>query len=290
MLFEDRVSGGKSDSRGSSNGFQINVLGRVINQSDATFGEKNLSHAAWARFRMAVRADGLNRFLTTDREKFKDGVELRTFRAFLRAVFNKARASYDSDPNVTMPHGGDVLVKSLGVLSLNPLRNVVSETLRLKQPSVKGLLDDGGIPDRKEKLRSWREETATNIKSALGEVKFERLHDDSFVKFRISDNTIVVNKDHPFVVEHSRTKAEKELLRTMAMVNLLSDIYALDQGIEPHVMTAIRDYRDRLMRFKAMQSRRSGLSISKLLLSTQHERNWNLLETVVSDALRYLGY
>lgn len=289
-LFVDRISGGKSEELGTSNGFYVNVLGRLVNQNDPSFGEKNLSHAAWARFRMTVRADGLNELLTTDREKFRNLRALKIFRAFLRRVFNKARTHYDSDLNATMPDGGDVLVRSLGVLSLNPLRNVVSETLRT-QPPLPGLFDETGIKDREGKRKSWRENTAENIKSALGEVKYENSGDDSFVKFRISDSTIVVNKEHPFVVEHSRTKAEKELLRTMAMVNLLSDVYALDQGISPSALKNIREYRDKLMRFRAMQRRQSGIYIAKLLLQTQHDSsNSKRLEAVISDALRYIGF
>ena len=289
-LFKDAISGGKSEERGASNGFHINVLGRVVNQQDPSFGEENLSHAAWARFRMAVRADGLNAFLTTDREKFRERRELKIFRAFLRRVFNKARVSYDSDQNATMPDGGDVLMRSLGVLSLSPLRNVVSETLRTQSP-LPGLFDETGIDNRAEKLKSWRENTADNIKNALGEVKYERIDDESFVKFRISDNTIIVNRDHPFVLEHSGTKAEKELLRTIAMVDFLSDVYAVDIGVRPSDVESIREYRDRLMRFRALQRRQSGTYIARLLLQTQHDSaNSRHFEMVVSDALRYLGF
>lgn len=289
VLFVDPFSG-KSEERVTSNGFFVNVLGRVVNQNDPSFGEKNLSHAAWGRFRMTVRADGLNPFLTIDREKFGERRELTLFRAFLRRVFNKARNEYDSDINAGMPDGGDVLVRSLGVLSLNPLRNIVSESLRT-QPPLPGLLDETGVGNREERRKSWRENTAENIKTALTEVKYEKAGDGSFVKFRISDNAIVVNKDHPFVAEYSRTKAEKELLRTMAMVNLLSDVYALDIGIDPATLTSVRDYRDKLMCFRAMQQRKSGTYIAKLLLQTQHDSgNSKRLEAVISDALRYLGF
>lgn len=143
-LFENQISGGKSEERGSSNGFHINVLGRLVNQADPSFGEENLSHAAWARFRMAARADGLNAFLTTDREKFKEKRDLKIFRAFLRRCFNFARNNYDSDTNAAMPDGGDVLVKSLGVLSLSPLRNVVSEALKSQSLPIRDLFDDQG--------------------------------------------------------------------------------------------------------------------------------------------------
>jgi hypothetical protein len=289
-LFCDPISGGKSDLRGSSNGFHINVLGRVVNQDNPSFGEKDLSHAAWARFRMTVRADGLNSLLNTNREQFREQRELKVFRAFLRKVFNKARTRYDDDENAALPDGGDILVRSLGVLSLNPLRNVVRDALRT-DPALPDLFDDTGVGDKKAKLASWTEETAENIRAALGEVKYEKGGDDSFVKFRLSDNSIVINKEHPFVLEHSRTKAEKELLRTIAMVGLLSDFYALDIGIEASALKSIRSYRDRLMRFRAMQNRKSGTYIAKLLLQTQHvSEQSKRLEAVLSDALRYLGF
>jgi Histidine kinase-, DNA gyrase B-, and HSP90-like ATPase len=289
-LFPDRISGGKSDERGASNGFHVNVLGRVVNQSDLSFGAENHSHGAWAHFRMTVRADGLNNLININREQFKEQRELKIFRAFLRKVFNMARKHYDSDQNASLSDGGDVLVRSLGVLSLSPLRNVVSEILETQSP-LPGLFDESGIEDRGEQRRSWRENTADHIKNALDEVRYEKLDDDSFVKFRIADNTIIVNKDHPFVTEHSRTKAEKELLRTMAMVSLLADVYALDIGVQPSVLESIRDYRDHLMRFRAMQSRKSGIHIAKLLLQYEHDsENSKRLEAVLSDALRYLGF
>jgi hypothetical protein len=291
-LFKEPISGGKSEERGASNGFHVNVLGRIVNQNDPSFGEDNLSHAAWARFRMTVRADGLNPLLNTNREQFRERNELKVFRAFLRRVFNKARVQYDDDANAGMPDGGDVLVKSLGVLSLNPLRNVVSDALR-GQPTLRGLFDETGIADKEERRRSWRDNTAENISAALAEVKYEKSNDDTFAKFRIADNTLVVNSQHPFVLEHSGSKAEKELVRTVAMVNLLSDVFALDIGVQPELLESIRDYRDRLMRFRALQRRRSGTYIANLLLHFQNDSegtNWKRLEAVVSDALRYLGF
>lgn len=289
-LYEERISGGKSEERGASNGFFVNVLGRVVNQTDTSFGAENLSHAAWARFRMTVRADGLNAYLNTNREQFREQRALRAFRAFLRKAFNIARAAYDSDSNAEMPDGGDVLVKSLGVVSLAPLRSAVSEALRT-QPPIPGLFDESGISNREQKREDWRKNTADYIQNALGKVKYEKTDDESFVKFRINDSTIVINKDHPFVAEHTRTKAEKELVRTIAMVNLLTDVYALESGIEPSKVEGVREYRDQLMRFRALQRRQSGTHIAKLLLASQHKSDSSKeLEAVVSDALRYIGF
>lgn len=215
---------------------------------------------------------------------------MKIFRAFLRKAFNKARNAYDSDANAMMPDGGDELVRSLGVVSLSPLRSVVSEALRT-QPAIPALFDETGIGDREERRRSWREDTAENIKNALGTVKYEQLEDDSFVKFRIRDSSVVVNKEHPFVLEHSHSKAEKDLMRTIAMIGLLTDVYALDIGIEANLLESMRGYRDKLMRFRALQRRQSGVLIARLLRKMQHDsRNSKRLEAAVSDALRYLDF
>jgi len=289
-LFDEIVSGGKSEERGASNGFHVNVLGRVVNQHDPSFGEENLNHAAWARFRMTVRADGLNEHLTTNREQFRESHGMKIFRGFLRKAFNKARNSHDSDATAMMPDGGDVLVQSLGVVSLSPLRSVVSEVLRT-EPTIPDLFDDTGISDREERRRSWREDTAENIKNALGQVKYEKLGDDSFVRFRIRDSSVVVNREHPFVIEHSHSRAEKELIRTVAMIGLLADVYALDIGVDPALVHSVRGYRDKLMRFRALQRRESGVLIARLLKDTQHDSgNSKRLEAAVSDALQCLDF
>ena len=139
--------------------------------------------------------------------------------------------------------------------------------------------------------RSWADDTADNIKNALGQVKYDKLDDDSLVKFRIRDSTVVVNKEHPFALEHSGSKAEKELVRTVAMVSLLADVYALDIGIEASLLESVRGYRDKLMRFRALQRRQSGVHIAKLLQKTQHDSlNWKRFEAAVGDALKYLGF
>ncbi len=239
---------------------------------------------------MAVRADGLDKFLTTNREQFQNEPALHLFRSFLRRCFNLARSAYDSDGSAAMPDGGDVLVKSLGVVSLAPLRSAVSEALRTG-PQLPGLFDETGITDREKSRDEWREHTADNIRNALNSVEYGNLEDEEFVKFRLADNSIVINKKHPFVADHSRTKAEKKLLRSVAMVNFLSDIYALEAGVVPKTLDGIRHYRDRLMRFRAMQSRQSGTYIAQILLSAQHKSDATQeMETALADAFQYLGY
>lgn len=288
-IFRDKVSGGKSDDRGFSNGFHVNVLGRVVNQRDNAFGENNLSHAVWSRFRMAVRADGLDNFLTTNREQFKECKEIKIFRSFLRKVFNQARIAYDSDANAALGDGGDALVKSLGVISLHPLRNLVAETLKKKTP-MPGLFDETDLKDREEHLKRWNEDTGENINTALKQVKLGKTQTDALAMYRLADNSIVINKEHPFVLEHGRTRSGKEIVQTLAMINLLTDMYAIEIGIDIPLLTNIRDYREKLMRYKAIEKRESGIYIAKLLQEAQNDKDYRKLELVVADALRYIGY
>ena len=56
------------------------------------------------------------------------------------------------------------------------------------------------------------------------------------------------------------------------MVSLLADVYALDLGIEPAMLESIRSYRDKLMRYRSLQRRKSGIHIARLLLQTQNDR------------------
>ena len=288
-LFKDEISSGKSEERGASNGFHINVLGRVVNQGDPYFGDTNMSHSAWARFRMTVRADGLNRHLIINRENFHDRPELAVFRAFLRQAFNKVRTVYDSDASASLTNTSDILVKSLGVVSLNPLRTFVSRALELG-PAIPEMIDGEGVEDPAAKLEAWREETADDIRNSLSEVKFEKTESSDLVRFRLVDNSIVINRQHPFSLEYARTRREKRLMEAYSSVTYLSDVYALDLGVDPLVIRSVMDYRDRLMRARAVESRESGVHIAQLLSDVQHDSNYRKLEAGLSSALRHLGF
>ena len=68
-------------------------------------------------------------------------------------------------------------------------------------------------------------------------------------------------------------------------------LFRSDIGIDLLALQKIREYRDKLLRFRAMQQRRSGTYIAKLLLQMQNDSvNSKHLEAVLSDALRYLGF
>jgi hypothetical protein len=99
--YKERISG-KSSAVESSNGFLVNIKGRVLNPLDPYFGLKNLNHSAWAHFRATIRADGLDDRLGVNREGLREGLELTIFQAFY------GRCSIERAAPLTLllrPHG-----------------------------------------------------------------------------------------------------------------------------------------------------------------------------------------
>jgi hypothetical protein len=95
-LYSNRISGGKSETIEVSNGFFVNIRGRVLKPEDPYFGLENLSHSVWAKFRATVRADSLDNWLAVNRESLSECREVSIFKALLMKLFNLARSLHDS--------------------------------------------------------------------------------------------------------------------------------------------------------------------------------------------------
>jgi hypothetical protein len=127
-LYKDRISGGKSEDTEASNGFFVNVRGRVIKPEDPYFGLENLSHSVWSRFRATVRADGLDEQLAVNREAILDSRQLRLMRSLLMKLFNRARTKYEIDLSTPWFDINEVLTKSYGSLPFQPFRRVLQDS------------------------------------------------------------------------------------------------------------------------------------------------------------------
>lgn len=287
-LYEDRISGGKSEAVGASNGFFVNILGRVINWDDPYFGLENLNHSAWAKFRATVRADGLNKLLAVNREGLQETDELRAFRAFLLALFNKARSTYNAIEKASWPGAGDVLTESWGVVPLAPLRRVVEAALG-DVASAAAFVDLEGIEDTGVALEEWRAASTDAPGAFIKEVVLEEgSPEDPLVRYEVSTRRIIVNQSHPFSREHASTHEQQLLLRDAAVVEVLTTAFMVDAGVPSDVITETLEYRDETLRLVARVRRRSGGQIAELLLEvTDHVKGF---ETIIGDALEYLGF
>ncbi len=286
-LYEDRISGGKSDILEASNGFHVNILGRLINVGNRDFGLDNLSHSAWAKFRVTVRADGLDKQLAVNRERLQESHELTVFRAFLMAIFNKARVAHDAAVKAAWPSAAQALVKSWSGVPLQPLLRIVSEGLT----SATGLpefVDDSGILDPGEARKEW-DSLAADPGRLIETIEFESLPpDEPLVKYDVAGRRVVVNSSHPFAREHMGTREEQLLLRDASLVDLLGQASMLDLGINESQLREIAEYKDQVLRLVAQVNRRTGAQVAELLLSVTGD--WKGLERIVGDALDYLGF
>lgn len=287
--YATRISGGKSDTLESSNGFLINILGRVINPLDPYFGLKNLNHTAWAQFRATIRADGLDRQLGVNREGLREGPELETFQTFLRALFNRARSAHDAAIQASWPKAGEVLTQSWSAIPFEPLRRVVSDSLGSQAGDVPEFIDVVNVGDRADELKKWEQDAISQPARFIEEVVLEAGGKaEPLVKYDLARRRVVVNRDHPFSREYGQTHEQQLLLRDTAFVELLTEAYMLDIGINEGQLQEVREYRDQAFRLIAQVRRRTGAQIAEMLVNSTD--NKKALETIVSDALEYLGF
>lgn len=286
--YETRISGGKSDALESSNGFLVNIKGRVVNPVDPYFGLKNLNHSAWAHFRATIRIDGLDDRIGVNREGLRAGSDLTIFQAFLRALFNKARNAHDAASQAAWPKAGEVLTQSWGAVPFDPLNQAVLNGLE-SGAELPGFVDASDVVDMDATRREWERDAKDNPGRLIKDVVLEPLgNSDNLVKYDLAQRRVVVNRNHPFSREYGQTREQQFLLRDAAFVDMLTEAYMLSIGIDEGQLSEIREYRDQAYRLIAQVRRRTGKQIAEMLVNATD--NKGALETIVGDALEYLGF
>jgi hypothetical protein len=287
-LFDSKISGGKSDDIEVSNGFFINVLGRVIKPEDPYFGLDNLSHSAWSKFRLTLRADGLDKALSVNREGLSHSRELQIIKTLIMRVFNKARQVHDQKIGESWPDAGAILTEKWGSIPFEPLQRVVLDSFSSRSEAP-DFIDLDRVEELEKARETWAESIALQPGNLIRDVIVSDLGSENrLVRYQPVDRTVVVNRNHPFAEEHSGTSEELRVLRDLALVDLLTDAFMVDLGIGEYRLKEIRDYKDRALRLVAQVRRQSAGQIANLLNNvTNHAKG---LERIVGDALEYLGF
>ncbi len=286
-LFREPISQGKSNNLESSNGFFVNILGRVINPGDPYFGLSNLNHAAWARFRATIRIDGLNNSVSINREGLLEGRPLDIVRALLKAMFNHARSTYDAASKANWPDAGDILTEAWGTVPFEPLMSAIEQGISSGAlPTFVTKLDDEPTDAQRT---SWGG-VVTHSDVVRG-VKFSpRGVDAPVVEYDLESREVVVNESHPFVREYGDNHELKLLLRDQAVADLLTSAYMTQLGVDYATTQQIELYRDQLLRLLARLRRRTGFQIAELLDQAASHKKDKALEVILGDALEALGF
>ena len=287
-LYGSRISGGKSETLGASNGFFINILGRIINLEHTDFGFENLSHSAWAQFRATVRADGLDKDLGVEREGLRDSKQVRIFKRFLMATFNKARTALTETRMAEWPKAGDVLDGSWKSIPMGPLAEVVSERLA-SGGGLPGSIDDKEVEDSEEVQRQWSDTVENNpgeLISAVRPVAFGQQL--PFSRYKLLTRELLVNESHPYFTGRKGTIEERRVMQDFALADFLTELYLISNNVDSIALDEGRAFRDEFLRLLAQLQRRTGPEIANMLMEAiSHPRG---LEVIVGDALDYIGF
>ena len=287
-LYKSRITGGKSEDRGASNGFFVNILGRVVNLEQADFGLENLSHGPWAQFRVTLRADGLDRDLGVERDGLRDSRQVRIFKRFLMSTFNKARTALKEATLAEWPRAGDVLDGSWKSIPMRPLAEVVAERLATNR-GLPNSIGRGDIDDLSEFRDLWSQAVEENPGNLISSVRAQSFGEQlPLFRYELQTRDLLVNDSHPYVIERSGTIEERKLIQEFVLADFLTELYLIAHEVDSVALDEGRAFRDEFLRLLAQLNRRTGGQIAQMLLEATDKEK--ALEEILGDALDYIGF
>jgi len=291
-LYADPLTGGKADKWGHSNGIFVVVRGRVINLHDPLFGLPALSHGPFSRFRMVVTADDLDRVLRATRESVIESPAVDALRSYINAKFNEARLAYE-EWRQRQEHAAQLPTRVGSTpqsLSRRPLLNAIRRVVSGEIPE----LTLTNVPrfvkaEDRETLLAELEADLESDAGLIREIKLAALGvDQGLAVFDASERTVYVNALHPFYANYSEHFHNSEPFELIAVTEVLTEGYLIEEGVEPDVVKRILQRRDRFLRELVYTQRLSAPLVAELLrdsMSSEEE-----LENAVAKALEALGF
>jgi Histidine kinase-, DNA gyrase B-, and HSP90-like ATPase len=287
-VYEDLLTGQKSEEIGRSNGFFIYVRGRLLNIDDERFGidPDTLRHGTFARFRAVLYVDRLDEDLRSTREAVREGALTSLARDIAKALFNLARAETENARSSNGTRGR--IGGAAGSLTRRPLVGLIQSALEgsttpryIRLPKVRAA-------DRKDFIEKFRaaaepeEGLVAEIRSEPGTVE------DGIAVYDVESRTLIVNDLHPFVAAHREDFAADDTLPLIAMAEVLTEAYLLEAGISPGILGEILGMRDDLLRQFARTRRRTAAVTAQCLEDAANDKNE--LERELVAAFQMLGF
>jgi len=287
QLFTDSLKKGKSEELGRSHGFFVKVRERLVNLDDETFGiDVELHHGVLTRFRMDLSADGLDSHLASPRESIQDSPALKEVRAYLLNVFNRARSvrtKLEEESDKDLLAAQDRISAPPPALSTMPLRRVLKRAVE-GDTNLSELLALDGEAALAE-ARTALDEHDTLLKQVI----IEPLgHEKPLVRYDVKRRAAVINANHPFVSNYLNVHGATEPLRLVGVTELLTQIYMLDEDLDPRLVLKILNRRDEFLRALVSIHPRSAPVVARQLRDARGLKKE--LEDAVGDALEIVGF
>lgn len=287
ILYEENIRGGKSDKISESNGFFVNVRGRVINPGDNLFKLSDFNLSVLAQFRATIRIDSLDKQLAANREAIAESSELKIVRTLLRKLFNLSRNEYRKIEDKKFNDASKGKKDEINGVPVAALTDLIHRNLQdgaSLPPFV--AVNEADLPIEKQ---AWLDATKDDFSKSINLIEFGNdKPDDLHVKYDFKTRNIVINKNHPFVRENIRTAEQVNTLKDTTLVDLLTDAYIIKCGVSNDVYNDIVQHRDRVQRLVAQIRRNSASQIISAL--TNWVADIKPFEEIVGDALEYIGF
>ncbi len=284
-LFPDPLERGKSGELGRSHGVFVRVRGRLINLDDPEFNlGPELHHGTLTRLNMVVNANDLDPLIASPRESIQDSPALRELKAYLLAIFNRARAELAANDSTDIP----ALISKQGRIAAPPAALTQGPLRRMVRRAVageKGLqvvlgLEEGNL-DAAQILVQAGDDLLENV-------FVEPSGDGRLVRFDPQRRAAVLNSEHPFVGNYINVKGAAEPLRLLGLTELLTQAYMLDEDVSPDQVERVMARRDLFLRELVKRYPRSSSLVAQELRDAGNDEK--ALEDAVADALALLGF
>jgi hypothetical protein len=290
-IFEELLTGGKSDDAGRSHGFFVYVRGRLVNIDDEYFGiDKNLlRHGTFARFRAVVHMDRLDGELRSSREAVREGVLFNLAREILKGMFNHARVALEAHDagEETGALAARKFADSPASLTRLPLLGLVESALKGKC-SPRYINYPQGLSSKEKD--SFVEQLQAQAQTSEGFVKdiqlVELSQDLGIAVLDIQSGVLQINMLHPFVayfLDEYEDKQKSLPLELMALSEVLMEAHLYGLGLEESLVRDLMTQRDQLLRYLARSSgKRSARLIAQSLEDAVTDKSKLELELVAA--------
>ena len=288
-IYMKPLMGGRSTDLGRSHGFFIRVRERVINLEDELFGITQPNHAAWARFALEVRAEGLRRHLLSSREGVADSKTVRDFRQYLVTVFNQCRSAYEEWVRTQIEDLDIHLLLSDDPSSyiLEPLLRGVRTTVESGEESFYIAAPTAlAVDNASAWLDGFRDEFASR---PFEDPTFGRCGPHAAaVRYDPTTRSLAINLEHPFVDKLTSDGKNRNPAKLFAPSEVLLEGLLQEQGVKTAAIAEVLRDRDRILRLMAGEAPPTATEALRLLqVANQNE---NALERATGAAFRVLGF
>jgi hypothetical protein len=268
-VYEEPLTTGKSLELGRSHGFFVYVRGRLINLDDELFGMNALRHGTFARFRMVVHIDRLDKELRSSREAVREGTLIDVSRHILHAVFNHARKWLEEHDAKAEPG-----TKATGRIADSPWSLTRRPLLGLLDAALNGRAEPRLLRYPTHLAKTGREKLfqtlTTRAETDEGLVLSAELIDlsqrEPFAILDIETGTLQINGLHPFVAAHREEyERGRETLSLLGMAEVLTEAHLHELGVPATTITEIMQRRDELLRNFARSMKRTAYMVAQAL-------------------------